>query len=83
MPGFAKPSQMLSVADAAAIVVGMVPGVGIFKTPSIMAASAGNIDVTRLPVQRILMVWIFRRNSLNLSLVVSLMDSSRTTTALL
>jgi amino acid transporter len=36
----AKPKETLSVHDAVAIVVGMVVGVGIFKTPSIVAASA-------------------------------------------
>ncbi len=36
----AKPKETLSVFDAAAIVVGMVVGVGIFKTPSIVASSA-------------------------------------------
>lgn len=37
---FARPRETLSVVDAAAIVVGMVLGVGIFKTPSIVAAGA-------------------------------------------
>lgn len=36
----AKPDETLSVVDAVAIVVGVVVGVGIFKTPSIVAASA-------------------------------------------
>ncbi len=35
-----KPHETLSVIDAVAIIVGMVVGVGIFKTPSIVAASA-------------------------------------------
>jgi amino acid transporter len=35
-----KPEETLSVVDAVAIVVGVVVGVGIFKTPSIVAASA-------------------------------------------
>ncbi len=35
----AEPRETLSVLDAAGIVVGMVIGVGIFKTPSIVAAS--------------------------------------------
>lgn len=39
---FARPRETLSVVDAAAIVVGLVLGVGIFKTPSIVAASAGS-----------------------------------------
>ncbi|MEN6375389.1 MAG: protein-L-isoaspartate(D-aspartate) O-methyltransferase [Smithella sp.] len=40
MLGNAKPEETLSVVDAVAIVVGVVLGVGIFKTPSIVAASA-------------------------------------------
>jgi len=36
----AKPEETLSVVDAVAIVVGVVLGVGIFKTPSIVAAGA-------------------------------------------
>lgn len=35
-----KPRETLSVVDAVAIVVGMVVGVGIFKTPSLVAANA-------------------------------------------
>jgi APA family basic amino acid/polyamine antiporter len=35
-----KPKETLSVVDAASIVVGVVVGVGIFKTPSIVASSA-------------------------------------------
>lgn len=35
-----RPRETLSIADAASIVVGMVVGVGIFKTPAIVAASA-------------------------------------------
>ena len=38
----ASPRETLSIADATAIIVGMVVGVGIFKTPSIVAASAGS-----------------------------------------
>ncbi|HOZ62663.1 MAG TPA: hypothetical protein PK914_11130 [Smithellaceae bacterium] len=34
-----KPKQTLSVVDAISIIVGMVVGVGIFKTPSIVASS--------------------------------------------
>ncbi|HNS56369.1 MAG TPA: amino acid permease, partial [Smithellaceae bacterium] len=36
----AEPRESLSIVDAVAIVVGVVLGVGIFKTPSIVAASA-------------------------------------------
>jgi amino acid transporter len=35
-----RPRETLSITDAVAIIVGMVVGVGIFKTPSIVAASA-------------------------------------------
>lgn len=38
----AEPRESLSIVDAVAIVVGVVLGVGIFKTPSIVAASAEN-----------------------------------------
>jgi APA family basic amino acid/polyamine antiporter len=41
MPDVAKPAETLSVIDAMAIVVGVVVGVGIFKTPSIVAKSRG------------------------------------------
>jgi amino acid transporter len=40
MMSVSKPSETLSIADAAVIVVGIVVGVGIFKTPSIVASSA-------------------------------------------
>lgn len=40
MPETAQPKQTLSVVDAVAIIVGMVVGVGIFKTPSVVAANA-------------------------------------------
>ena len=40
MPETAQPEQTLSVVDAVAIIVGMVVGVGIFKTPSVVAANA-------------------------------------------
>jgi len=40
MAGGAKPRQTLSVTDAVAIIVGVVVGVGIFRTPAIVAASA-------------------------------------------
>ena len=36
------PAETLSIADATAIIVGMMVGIGIFKTPSIVAASAGS-----------------------------------------
>jgi hypothetical protein len=36
----AAPRQTLSVVDAIAIIVGIVVGAGIFKTPSVVAASA-------------------------------------------
>lgn len=35
-----KPRETLSIVDAVAIIVGMVVGVGIFKTPSIVASSS-------------------------------------------
>jgi len=35
-----KPKETLSIFDAASIVVGIVVGIGIFKTPSIVASSA-------------------------------------------
>ena len=38
----AKPQKILSVFDAAAFFIGIVIGVGIFKTPSIVAATTGN-----------------------------------------
>ncbi|HPL50934.1 MAG TPA: amino acid permease, partial [Smithellaceae bacterium] len=37
-----KPKQTLSVVDAISIIVGMVVGVGIFKTPSIVASSVNS-----------------------------------------
>ena len=42
MPAVSKPRETLSVVDAMAIIAGIVVGVGIFKTPSIIAASAGS-----------------------------------------
>lgn len=42
MIAVSKPRETLSVVDAMAIIVGIVVGVGIFKTPSIIAASAGS-----------------------------------------
>jgi basic amino acid/polyamine antiporter, APA family len=38
--GGARPGQTLSVTDAVAIIMGVVVGVGIFKTPAIVASSA-------------------------------------------
>src|SRR5690606_6388142 len=40
--GAAKPDGVLSVFDAVTIMVGLVVGVGIFKTPSIVAAKVGS-----------------------------------------
>ena len=37
--------KTLSVIDAVALIVGIVVGVGIFKTPSIVAANSGNAGV--------------------------------------
>lgn len=39
------PKQTLSVVDAVAIIVGVVIGVGIFKTPSLVAANTGRADL--------------------------------------
>ncbi len=39
------PKQTLSVADLIAIIVGVVIGVGIFKTPSMIAANTGREDL--------------------------------------
>ncbi len=41
----AVPKQTLSVVDAVALVVGVVIGVGIFKTPSLVAANTGREDI--------------------------------------
>lgn len=38
----ADPRKTLTVADAVAIIVGIVVGVGIFKTPSLVASSSGS-----------------------------------------
>src|SRR5258708_18560873 len=35
------PAQVLSLGDATAIIVGLIIGAGIFKTPSIVAGSSG------------------------------------------
>jgi amino acid transporter len=40
-----SPKKLLSVVDAIAIIVGIVVGAGIFKTPSIVAMGAGNKTV--------------------------------------
>lgn len=44
MPTTDAPPRSLSVPDAVAIVIGVVVGAGIFKTPSIVAASAGSVE---------------------------------------
>ena len=41
----AVPKQTLSLADAIALIVGVVIGVGIFKTHSMIAAHTGREDV--------------------------------------
>ena len=41
----AVPKQTLSLADAIALIVGVVIGIGIFKTPSLIAANTGREDV--------------------------------------
>ena len=43
--------KTLSVIDAVAIIVGIVVSVGIFRTPSIVAANSGNEGIT-------LLVWL-------------------------
>ncbi len=39
------PKQTLSVTDAIAVIVGVVIGIGIFKTPSMIAANTGRNDI--------------------------------------
>jgi APA family basic amino acid/polyamine antiporter len=41
----AVPERTLTVIDAVGIIVGIVVGAGIFKTPSIVAANAGVVLV--------------------------------------
>ena len=41
----ALPKQTLSLTDAIALIVGVVIGIGIFKTPSMIAANTGREDV--------------------------------------
>jgi amino acid transporter len=41
----AAPRPVLSVADAVALIIGVVVGVGIFKTPAIVASHAGGADL--------------------------------------
>jgi len=41
----AVPKQTLSVTDMIALIVGVVIGIGIFKTPSMIAANTGRADV--------------------------------------
>ena len=38
----AAPTASLSVLDGVALIVGVVVGVGIFKTPSLVAANVGS-----------------------------------------
>lgn len=40
MSSASRPEETLSIVDAVAIIVGMVVGIGIFKTPAIVASSA-------------------------------------------
>jgi APA family basic amino acid/polyamine antiporter len=47
----AAPRPVLSVLDAVALIVGVVVGAGIFKTPAIVAAHAGGAD-------RFLLAWL-------------------------
>ena len=44
--------RALSVPDAVALIVGLVIGVGIFETPSLVAANAGSVTMT-------LLSWLF------------------------
>ncbi len=44
----ARPLRVLSSIDAIALVVGIVVGAGIFKTPAVVAAGAGNPGITLL-----------------------------------
>ncbi len=46
----AAPKPTLSVADAVAIIVGIVIGSGIFKTPSLVAANTANVTFETLQV---------------------------------
>jgi amino acid transporter len=46
--GAGGPRPLLSVADTVAIVIGIVVGAGIFKTPSLVAAQAGSADLVIL-----------------------------------
>ena len=39
------PKQMISVTDAIALIVGVVIGIGVFKTPSMIAANTGKEDL--------------------------------------
>lgn len=42
MTGVPKPQRTLSIVDAAAIIVGIIIGAGIFKTPALVAANSGS-----------------------------------------
>lgn len=48
MPDVAKPEETLSIVDAGAIIVGTVVGVGIFRTPSVVAAHAESAEMVLL-----------------------------------
>jgi len=48
---YAEPRRTLTVTDGIAIIVGIVVGVGIFKTPSLVASSAGSEGM-------LLLVWL-------------------------
>ena len=41
-PGAAKPMPALSLSDAIVVIVGIVVGAGIFKTPSLVASAVGS-----------------------------------------
>lgn len=43
-----NPRETLSVADVVAVIVGIVVGVGIFKTPSLVAANSGSANMVLL-----------------------------------
>lgn len=45
VPSQPTPRPTLALVDAVALIVGMVIGAGIFETPAIVAANAGNINV--------------------------------------
>ncbi|SNB47181.1 APC family permease [Geobacter sp. DSM 9736] len=47
----AAPGQTISIGDAVSIIIGIVIGAGIFKTPSVVAANAGSEQV-------LLLLWV-------------------------